>query len=229
MNYKSVFSVNAMKNWFRLFLPLALLGTLGLVYLGQSRIDEKINRLLFEQSTAVRLGSATLANEIDDAVRHLTSLTREKPILSALDSAQPADLERMIAAVSSLIQRNPAYEKVRWIDETGMERVRLNAIDGKPLLVPEQELQSKADRYFFVDTMRLRPGEIYFSRPDLNVENGQIELPKKRMLRVATPVVDSAGRPRGILIINLRMRQLLEHFARNVEFAEANIKQARLR
>ncbi len=220
---KPLFRVSPMKNWFRIFLPLALLGTLGLAYLGQSRIDENINRLLFEQSTAVRLGSATLANDIDDAVRHLNSLTHEKPILAALDSAQPADLNRMIDAFTSLVQRNPAYDKVRWIDETGMEKVRLNAIDGKPLLVPEKELQSKADRYFFVDTMKLKPGEIYFSRPDLNVENGQVELPKKRMLRVATPVVDSAGQPRGILIINLRMRQLLEHFARTVEFAEANM------
>lgn len=223
MNYKPLLRVSPMKNWFRLFLPLALLGALGLVYLGQSRIDENIDRLLFEQSTAVRLGSASLASDLAVAVRHLTSLTHEEPILAALDSAQHTDLDRMTDAFTSLVQRNPTYDQVRWIDETGMERVRLNAIDGKPLLVPEQELQSKANRDYFVDTMRLKPGEIYFSRPDLNVEKGQIEKPKKRMSRVATPVVDSAGKPRGILIINLRMRQLLDHFARNVEFAEANM------
>jgi PAS domain S-box-containing protein len=196
-----------------------LLSGISLVYLGQNRIDEDIERLKSEERSAVRLGTASLASDLTVTLRHLKSLTQEKPILATLNAPIPSNIERMIDAFTSLILRNPSYAKVRWIDETGMEVVRINSEDGKPVTVPQSELQSKANRYFFTDAMKLKPGEIYLSRPDLNMEHGQIELPKRLMLRVATPVMDSSGRPRGIFIINLQMRRLFESFIGAVDLA----------
>ena len=215
--------MNWLKPWFRLFLPLGLLGMLFAAYLGQARIDDAIEHLMFEENTAVKLGVATLSGDLAVTMRHLRSLTREKPISETLDAPQPANLQRMAEAFASLLLHNPAYDKVRWIDATGNERVRINNVDGTPVLVRQQDLQAKVDRYFFTDAMSLRPGGIYLSPLDLNVENGQIEMPHKLTLRMAMPVVDGNGHPAGILVINLLANWLFDDFVHAVDAASQHM------
>ncbi len=68
------------------------------------------------------------------------------------------------------------------------------------------ELQRKADRPAFKETIRLPAGEVYVSPVELNQENGAIETPHVPVLRVATPLYAPDGRPFGIVIINVDMR-----------------------
>lgn len=56
-------------------------------------------------------------------------------------------------------------------------------------------------------------GEVFASPLDLNVEQGEIEQPLKPMLRIATPVYDSAGRKRGIVLVNFFGQKVLERLA----------------
>lgn len=58
--------------------------------------------------------------------------------------------------------------------------------------------------------MKRRPGEVYVSPLDLNVEFGRIEQPERPVIRVATPIAGDKGRNDGILIINLHAGFLLE-------------------
>ena len=71
------------------------------------------------------------------------------------------------------------YDQVRFLDKNGQELIRVNFNDGKPALVSEEQLQNKAKRYYFADTFALEPGRIFVSPFDLNVEQGQVELPLK--------------------------------------------------
>lgn len=64
--------------------------------------------------------------------------------------------------------------------------------------------------------MGLKPGEIYVSPLDLNVENGVIEVPYKPMLRLASTVQSSDGRPRGVLILNVAASHLLDDFTESI-------------
>ncbi len=63
----------------------------------------------------------------------------------------------------SLVLRNPSYDIVRWIDEKGLERVRVNRKNAIPYLVPDNELQDKHKRYYFTQTMQLSNGDIFIS------------------------------------------------------------------
>jgi signal transduction histidine kinase len=75
------------------------------------------------------------------------------------------------------------------------------------------KLQNKGNRYFFTDSIKLAPGDIFISPLDLNIEGNAIELPHKPMLRFATPVSDAQGAKRGIVIVNYLGRELLRAFA----------------
>lgn len=195
-----------------LFLPVTVLVAAGTWLLGGSRIQAELSMLMAEEKTYVDLSLSRLDQELAIPVRHLVSLVNEKPVRGVYEALEAGDLKPMEEAFASLMSRNPNYDKARWIDEQGVERVRVNNRKGQPYLVPESELQNKYDRYFFIETMQLSKGVIYISPLDLNMDNGQIEIPYKPTIRVATRAFNAAGDPHGILIINIAARSMLNAF-----------------
>ena len=109
------------------------------------------------------------------------------------------------------------YDQIRYIDESGMEIIRVNYNSGKPALVYKKELQNKVDRYYFKETSRLSHGNIYISPLDLNVENGLIEKPYKPMIRLVAPVFDCEGKRRGMVILNYLAINLLKAASGNMQ------------
>ncbi|OIR01006.1 cyclic di-GMP phosphodiesterase Gmr [mine drainage metagenome] len=119
------------------------------------------------------------------------------PKLDKLDNLK--DLEEKLSDLATVKQD---YEQIRWIDETGMERIRVNFKNNTASVTPNSELQDKSDRYYFKDTMKFDIGEVYASPLDLNIEHNAIEVPYKPTIRFATPVADQHGNKKGIIIIN---------------------------
>lgn len=110
-------------------------------------------------------------------------------------------------------QHRQIYDQIRLLNKKGMEQIRVNLIAGSSVLLPEEKLQNKRERYYFQDTMKLNPGEIFISRFDLNVEHGEIETPYKPMLRFGTPVVDRKGNKQGAVILNYLGQEILDQIA----------------
>lgn len=102
-----------------------------------------------------------------------------------------------------LMESRPQYFQIRYIDEQGNERVRLNSEKGTIKIVPEKEMQNKAKSDYFIETMKLKLGEVYVSQVNLNREHDKIEIPYHPVLRVSTPIYNSKGNRRGILIVNV--------------------------
>lgn len=176
--------------------------------------------LTYDRLSAVRLEPLRLAQN-DLAVQGMTVLSRWSGFLKrdlmflARDPAlarvlSNGDLGEVAARWQSFADTSGIYDKIRWIDETGQERLRINFEDGRAVQVRADKLQDKRHRPFFFETMTLHPGQVYYSRLDLNIENDQIELPYKPTLRVATPLYDSKGNARGILTLNFLAKVLLE-------------------
>jgi PAS domain S-box-containing protein len=200
------------KDFLLLFIPIAVLVVVGTWSLGDSRIKAELALLMAEEKTYVELSEGRLDQELAIPIRHLVSLVNEMPVRRIYDAVDVTDLGPMEAAFISLMSRNPNYDQVRWIDQLGLERVRVNNKSGQQYLVPKTQLKDKHERYFFIDTMRLEKGVIFISPLDLNVDNAQVELPYKPTIRVATRVFDKAGNSRGILIINIAARSMLNAF-----------------
>jgi len=102
------------------------------------------------------------------------------------------------------------YYQIRYLDETGQEIVRVDKLDDLPFVITEDKLQNKADRYYFKEAMKIQDDEVYISPLDLNIENGQVEIPYKPVIRYSTPVFDEEGNARGIVITNIDANILLE-------------------
>lgn len=129
-----------------------------------------------------------------------------------LDSGNPAQREELEKLFLVLSREARRYDQVRYLDASGQEVIRINYNDGKPAIVPREQLQNKLGRYYFDDAHKLNQDEIFVSPLDLNIEQGSLEIPHKPMIRFATPVFDSAGRKKGIILLNYFGDNLLQNF-----------------
>jgi PAS domain S-box-containing protein len=191
-----------------LFLPMAVLVVVVGISLDSFRTHARIAEILDEDSTRLHLVSGFLGSEVLVSLKHLHSLATETTTTSALDTRYLGDLQALESSFLTLAKRNPQYQQIRWIDESGMEKIRITRDKEEPVVVIPQELQDKSSRYYFQEANALLLGELYISRLDLNKEHGQIELPLRPVLRIATPVMDSNRQRRGIIVINIDMGYL---------------------
>ena len=202
------------RNFLRLFLPLALLVVMGMFFYGRANIERDLVRARSQEALSVGLGAGQLSGTLEAVTRDLTFLARHSALRTAVDAPTAQNLQYLAQDFATFSQSKGVYDQLRWIDETGMEIVRVDLVKGQAIVVASDQLQDKRTRYFFTDTVQLDPGQLFVSPLDLNIEHDQIEVPHKPMLRVATPIVDSRGHRRGIVIVNFLGRVMLESFSK---------------
>ncbi len=109
----------------------------------------------------------------------------------------------------ALSKHRRIYYQVRYLDEKGMEVVRVDSDSLKSYVVPKEQLQDKSDRYYFKDSIRLNRKQLFVSKLDLNRERGKVEVPYKPVIRYAMRLDDSKGKKAGIVITNIDANQFL--------------------
>lgn len=115
-----------LREFLLLFLPIVMLVSVGTWSMGESRIHSETSMLMADEKTYVELSQGRLARELAIPIRHMVSLANEKPVRQVYEAVAGSNPTQMEEAFISLMSRNPNYDKVRWIDELGLERVRIN-------------------------------------------------------------------------------------------------------
>jgi len=198
-----------------LFLPIALLIGISMFYIRTIELERIHTKHAQDAHEAVSVSTESIGRTLQGITRDLRYLSEDIGMRQMLDDGNEKYMINQSIDWISFSRNQQAYDKIRWIDENGMERLRVNYATPKPIRVPASELQSKRDRYFFADTFKLDAGEVFVSPFDLNVENNEIEVPHKPTIRFGSPVFDSKGKKRGILLINYFASDLLSTFERS--------------
>ncbi len=148
----------------------------------------------------------------------LLYLSRTGPLRALIDARARRDAERIAYwrervahEFAAFAQTHPMVYQVRYLTEDGWEFVRINADHGRVQVVPRNQLQQKAHRYYFAESIKLPRGAIYVSPVDLNREFGRVEVPYKPVIRYATPVFFADGQRAGIVILNLYAEEFLRY------------------
>lgn len=161
-------------------------------------------------------------NEAEKTVKALSGTPPIQGIIRARNSSDEFDelenssLEqwkrRLAAIFTAEMNSSGIYDQLRYIDENGNELVRVNYISGYAQVVPEEGLQNKANRPYFIDAMKVEKGEVYVSDAELNREgaNQDISLPYKPVIRYAVPIFDEVtGDKKGIVISNVLVTKII--------------------
>ncbi|MBL8483437.1 MAG: PAS domain S-box protein, partial [Rhodocyclaceae bacterium] len=194
----------------RLMLPFAALIATLAWWDGSRSVDTMIDERLDEASHDAHAGSMLFLRVLDAPLHHIASLAGEAEVRAAFIDGDQASLQSAGRAFATLLQRNPDYDQVRWIDQSGRERLRYYRSPDGPRRMPDADLQDESGRNYFRDAMKVPPGMIYLSPIDLNVEQGRVELPHKPLLRVAQRIQGDTGDNRGILVINVLAKSMLD-------------------
>lgn len=212
--------LHAQHAFWKLFLPLlvVVLGA-GLFSLYQLHLASQA-RFHSIQQLAVNNRETQLQEAFDAYLNVLRAINQDVALQRYIQTASAEHRHRAEESLYSAIQTKTRLTQLRWIDETGMERLRINQSRHVVTVVPPTQLQNKSDRYYFKEAMALEPSEVYVSPLDLNMENGEIEYPIVPTLRLAVRVQNEAQQPRGILILNVDASTWLNNLPRESVWEE---------
>lgn len=182
---------------------------LSAIYMHQIN-EVKRNEYFENEQRLITLEKDIIGNHIASILSDLLYLSDTLSV-HPLDSDGYATLQQDWRTFSS---RKEVYYKIRFIDPKGTEQVRINYSPLGAVIVSQEDLQSKVNRYFFQDTVRLKKGQVYVSAFDLNVENDHVEVPFQPMLRLSMPIFNTADQLKGVLILNYFAKYILYDFNR---------------
>ncbi len=193
-----------------LFIPAAILVIVAAWMVFRAETARVQSEMAIQGKQKVSIGASSAERTLDLVGRDLLYLARSHALSATLNQGKQPDRDDLTADWMAFSRAKRSYDQIRWLDETGMERVRIDFRPGSPVVVPDYGLQNKGKRYFFSDAFKLNPGEIFVSPLDLNIEGNQVEVPWKPMIRMGTPVFDQHNVKRGIVLLNYFGNDLLD-------------------
>lgn len=181
--------------------------------IGKTIYDERLQELVYSRHSHLIKTARTLLHE------HLMKVVQDTHQLSIISCIQrylnnPSSqnyeiLERTLMHTANVYGR---YDQIRIVSLQGKELVRINHAILGAFTVPQNQLQDKLDRYYIQEGLKLKPGQVYLSPLDLNVEHGVIEKPLNPTIRLVRLMINNAGEPAALLVLNYKARGMLNQF-----------------
>ena len=207
----------------RVFLPLTffLFAATATYYVIDTRHEKKLIRA--GQLRQVESSLQSLQRDVSGVIRELKYLASSDSLKRLITTSDPQAHVSAVEDVATFAHHMGRYDQIRWLDLSGMERLRVEHRNGTTRVIPQQQLQDKSSRYYFTEAIAMLPGEIYVSPLDLNVEHEEVELPHRPMLRFSTPTADASGERNGLLVLNYQASQMLDNFARSHQSEQSEL------
>ncbi|HET6159467.1 MAG TPA: PAS domain S-box protein [Dongiaceae bacterium] len=193
-----------------IFLPLAFAAALVtyLLYASQANAIRQIAQAT--ETRIVDIARQRILLPVGSVMADAGYLAEQDALRTFLARGDAESRHHLEAEYLALVQHRQFFDQLRFIDTNGQEIIRVNRKAGAAELVPPDQLQNKADRYYTKETLQLERGRTFVSPLDLNIEHGAIEQPIKPTIRIGVPVFDDAGVKRGIIAINYLTARLLQ-------------------
>ncbi|MEG5174492.1 methyl-accepting chemotaxis protein [Microcoleus sp. B3-D7] len=191
-------------------IPVSIVGWYGI----SSSTEALQNLALITLSDSVDSTANQMINKFENLRADILFLRKTPPVQGMIRAREGNGVDkqtnstykdwvyRMQLTFLSLMEAKSYYMQLRYLDNSGKEIVRVDSDGTNIKVIPDSQLQNKADRDYFMATKKLKSGEVYVSSLELNQERGKIEIPYKPTIRYATPIFNSKGERQGILISN---------------------------
>lgn len=193
--------------------PVVLVFALVLYALDAVQMSNQKSYLLEKEAIRIEEIADLARRDVAGALPAIYEIAGSHHLRRYLDQNSSSELNELASELLGVARLQTQYDQIRYLDEHGMEIVRVNSNGGYPKLVERAALQDKSGRDYFLALMQLQPGEFYVSEINLNRENGQVELPVKPTVRIGVPIFDRAGKWRGAVIVNLLYQDFLQSIA----------------
>jgi len=119
------------------------------------------------------------------------------------------------SALKDYLQNKKLHYKIRIIDANGLEvvSIKYDKTNDNIILVDDDKLQNKSHKKYFKEAIKLKRGEFYISEMNLNMEYGQITKPITPVIRYSSPLINSNGVLKGVIVISVNASYILGEIA----------------
>lgn len=125
--------------------------------------------------------------------------------------------KRLQNIFKSQLERKKSYISIRFISDYGKELVHVQRKNSQISYIDDKNLQNKAHRKYFSNTLSLASGAVYLSEINLNREFNKIIFPHQQVLRTATPVYNEiTGELSGVVAITAEIGSKLKNIQRKI-------------
>ena len=196
----------------KFFIPIFIILILGGFYTYQGEKKREVDKLYAEEHFTISQSEHIIQQDLKALQEQISILSHAPDTIDAVNQFNSKSVAKAAKFFFEVAKSKKAFNQIRLIDTSGQEHIRVNQTKSGPVIVPSNSLQNKSKRYYFQQAIKLNGHQTYYSRIDLNVENGKIEVPYRPMLRVAKTVIDTKGEKRGIVIINYSAQSIINNF-----------------
>ncbi|WP_324028257.1 sensor histidine kinase [Maribacter sp. BPC-D8] len=120
-----------------------------------------------------------------------------------------------LSSYLELIEYITIYDQFRFLDLEGKEFFRAERVGNDSIVI--SALQNKNHQPYVKAGLQLKRNQIYLSQISLNKENGEIEKPHKPVIRTVAPIFDNEQNQIGLVVINFKMKKILDQIKSKVE------------
>lgn len=198
-------------------LLIVLLGSFFIIY--KFNEQSNIRELADEHFSELDIIENEILNSLELAIVPINLYDSGEMVTDFFKNPQGEMSTHFMLDFENFISNYCQFNQLRLLDTSGQELLRADNIKGEARIVSKDELQNKGDRYYFKDAMALDAGIIYVSRFDLNMENGQVEVPHRPMIRFAKKVLSPDNETLGLIVVNYQGKDLLDNI-KNLELHE---------
>ncbi len=213
MTEKPRFRTHNQEFWRRfafLFTPVAVFVILAGVLLHVSKRDEVVDAFVVEHKQRVLSVQQQMQAELTLYITDLLLVANSPEVFALSEQPTSTNQQNLEQFFIDLLGSKPSFFQARFIRTDGRELVCVELEEDGPQVAPDRAKRDKTDRYYVREVMQLPRGMVYHSSLDLNMEHGEIERPLRPVIRFATPIFDRTGNRRGLVILNLKARVLLD-------------------
>jgi len=199
----------------KFLVPLTIVFLLAFFLEFRAEVGADRARLLTQETSVIQNSVHRVERGLDIATGDLYFVV--DLVAEVVNDEAPERLAALERSTLAFVRHRPGYLQIQFIGATGKEILRVENIPGGPRITPGSELGNEGRRSYFTDTMRLEPGQVFVSPVEPNVEGGALEEPYEPAVRLATPINDTAGQRRGIVVVNVHAGQFMGAAEQNTD------------
>lgn len=193
------------------FVLLSIISSIVIFIIGYNNANNYINQQIIKEAHhEIKKRTNSFKQKLEINRKTIISLSNNFILDQYINEPSEKNEKYLINLFKSIIESQSNIMQLRFIDKTGLEKIRLerNKLKEEVFKVEKQHLQNKSGRYYFKETAKLKNKQIWISDIDLNMEKGKIQIPHNPTIRFATPIYAN-NQFKGIVIINLFMEDIL--------------------
>lgn len=210
-----------------ILVPLLLVLNFVIDIIYNTKLEESKNSILAHVSNESNFFEKTIQSLFQEIFQDVFILENANEFNSFLEDKTYKNKVETRKLFDRYMKNKENYLQIRFLGPEGKEIIRVDRIDKKIVIIPEEKLQNKQDRYYFQNSIKVNQGGIHISNLDLNIEFDKIVEPYLPVIRFSKPLRDEKGKLKGVLVINYDGKKFLksfhEYFQENDDFLNLSL------